>query len=132
MSADLTQLVRDYFRAYELSDPTLLENSLTEDFTFTSPFDDAIDRETYFKRCWPNHVVHSKFHFEALAQDGNRVVAVYRAEMETGNPVHPMARFRNAECFEFEGERLKSVTVFFGDPPAGLTRKEFSVQSGAG
>ena len=132
MSSNLTHLVRSYFRAYEQNDPTVIENSLTEDFTFTSPFDDAIDRKTYFKRCWPNHVVHRRFHFEALAPDGNKVVVVYRAEMETGNPVHPTATFRNAECFEFEGERLKSVTVFFGDPPAGLTRKEFSVQSGAG
>ena len=32
----------------------------------------------------------------------------------------------------FEGGKLKSVEVFFGDPPAGLSRHAFAVQSGAG
>lgn len=60
------------------------------------------------------------------------MLVVYRANMETGNAVHPTATFRNAECHAFEDGRLKSVTVFFGDPPGGLTRKAFSEQAGAG
>ena len=38
------------------------------------------------------------------------------------------ARFRNAELMTFEQGKLKSVEVFFGDPPRGLTKRE----SGAG
>jgi hypothetical protein len=40
--------------------------------------------------------------------------------------------FRNAEMHTFDGDKLKSVEVFFGDPPNGLTRREFAIQSGAG
>jgi hypothetical protein len=41
-------------------------------------------------------------------------------------------RFRNAEMLTFADGRLKSVDVFFGDPPGGLTRHAFAVQSGMG
>ena len=132
MQGDLTLRVRDYFRAYEKGDRSLIEGTMAEGFTFTSPFDDAIDRDAYFRRCWPNNTNHRRFDIEAIAQDGDKVVVVYVANMATGNPVHPTATFRNAECHAFVQRRLKSVTVFFGDPPGGLTRKQFSEQSGAG
>jgi hypothetical protein len=28
---------------------------LIADFHFTSPLDNRLDRETYFRRCWPKH-----------------------------------------------------------------------------
>ena len=132
MTDDLTRHVRDYFRAYETGDRALIEDNMAEGFTFTSPFDDAIGRQDYFRRCWPNNTNHRRFDIEFLAQEGEKVMVVYQANMATGNPVHPTAQFRNAECHAFEKGKLKSVTVFFGDPPGGLTRAQFSKQSGAG
>ncbi len=52
--------------------------------------------------------------------------------MRMPNAVHPAATFRNAELMTFEAGKLKSVEVFFGDPPGGLTRQAFAAQSGAG
>jgi hypothetical protein len=52
--------------------------------------------------------------------------------MRRPNAVHPDMSFRNAEMHTFEDGKLKSVEVFFGDPPRGLTRREFAVESGAG
>ncbi len=129
---DFARLKRGYFRAYETGNRTVIEAVMVDSFTFTSPFDDAIDHEAYFRRCWPNNSYHRRFAIEVMAQDGDKVVVVYCANMATGNPVHPTATFRNAECHAFENGRLKSVTVFFGDPPGGLTRQQFSEQSGAG
>jgi len=129
---DLIALAKSYYRAYETGDRAVIENAMAPGFTFTSPFDDHIDRDAYFRRCWPNHTVHSKFHIESVAQDGDSVVIVYRAEMRTGNAVHPDASFRNGERMVFENGKLKSVEVFFGDPPNGMTRRQFAQQSGAG
>lgn len=129
---DLTELAKRYYRAYETGDRGFVEDHLAPGFTFTSPFDDAIDRETYFQRCWPHHVSHRKFHFESVAQDGDSVLVVYRLEMHFPNAVHPDASFRNAERQTFENGKLKRVEVFFGDPPGGLTRAQFAAQSGAG
>jgi Domain of unknown function (DUF4440) len=50
----LTELIRIYFKAYEAKDRSALESTLSDDFTFTSPHDDHIDRATYLERCWPN------------------------------------------------------------------------------
>jgi hypothetical protein len=40
----LTELLRTYFKAYETKDRSAVESTLNDDFTFTSPHDDYIDR----------------------------------------------------------------------------------------
>ena len=49
-----SDLVRKYYAAYEANDRKVVEALLSDDFRFTSPYDDHIDRATYFKKCWPN------------------------------------------------------------------------------
>lgn len=129
---ELIEKVKGYYRAYERYDPDAVAKDLADGFTFTSPFDDHIGREDYFRRCWPAGPLHQKFDFVSLAQDGDHVLVVYQCTMRRPNAVHPDMTFRNAEMHAFENGRLKSVEVFFGDPPNGLTRREFAVKSGAG
>ena len=129
---DLTELAKGYYRAYERHDPSHVAAELAEGFTFTSPFDDHIDRAAYFARCWPKEPLHQTFDFVTVMQDGEKVFVAYDATMHIPNATHPAARFRNAELMIFEQGKLKSVEVFFGDPPRGLTRREFAVESGAG
>ena len=52
-----SDLIRKYFSAYENKDRKAVESLLSHDFVFTSPYDCRIDRETYFKRCWPYRAV---------------------------------------------------------------------------
>jgi hypothetical protein len=129
---ELIDLAKGYYRAYETNDRAFVENNLAEGFTFTSPFDDHIGRDEYFRRCWPARHIHKAFHFAAMMQSGNHVMIVYDGEHFEANAVHPSGRYRNAELMTFENGKLKSVEVFFGDPPRGLTRREFAVESGAG
>ena len=129
---ELIDLAKGYYRAYETNDRAFVENNLAEGFTFTSPFDDHIDRAAYFARCWPKEPLHQTFDFVTVMQDGEKVFVAYDATMHIPNATHPDARFRNAELMIFEQGKLKSVEVFFGDPPRGLTRREFAVESGAG
>ena len=129
---ELTELAKGYYRAYERYDRGFMEENLAANFTFTSPFDDHIDRDAYFRRCWPKEPLHQKFDFVTIMQEGERVFIAYDATMRMPNATHPSARFRNAELMTFEKGKLKSVEVFFGDPPAGLSRREFAVHSGAG
>ena len=60
---DLMELARGYYRAFENYDRAFIENNLAQGFTFTSPFDDHIGREAYFRRCWPTTPLHRKFDF---------------------------------------------------------------------
>ena len=132
MTVELTELAKSYYRAFERHDRAFMEEHLAADFTFTSPFDDAIDRAAYFKRCWPKQPLHQKFDFITVMRDGDKVFVAYDCTMHRPNMLHPDARFRNAELMTFRDGKLVSTEVFFGDPPRGLSRHEFAVQCGAG
>ena len=51
-STDRIDTIRAIFAAYLSSNRKLVEDALSEDFRFTSPYDDSIDKPTYFERCW--------------------------------------------------------------------------------
>ena len=46
-------IVRAQFEAYRDRRRDDSEALLAPDFTFTSPYDDAISRDDFFARCWP-------------------------------------------------------------------------------
>ena len=115
--SDLADLARRYYRAYEDDDRGAMEAMLAPDFTFTSPYDDAISREAFFLRCWPNHVWLDKFHLELVLVEGNRVMVLYRFEARPTDAKRPNLSFRNAECLTFENGRLSHVDVFFDKSP---------------
>src|SRR5437660_12037000 len=98
---ELTELAKGYYRAYETDDRAFVENNLAPGFTFTSPFDDHIGREEYFRRCWPAVNIHKAFHFVAVMQADDQVFVAHDAELHQPHAVHPGARFRNAELMTF-------------------------------
>jgi len=53
-SEDKINAVRALFKALISQDRPAAEALLDDHFHFTSPYDDAIDKATYFERCWPN------------------------------------------------------------------------------
>ena len=105
---NLSELARRAYRAYETKDRREIEALLAEDFTFTSPHDDHIDRKTYFERCWPNSENTRAFTFERLFEQGNEVFVHYKLELKTG------AIFRNVELLRFEENKIVEVDVYFG------------------
>jgi ketosteroid isomerase-like protein len=105
---DRLQLARDAYRAYETGDRSVLEELLSEDFTFFSPPDPGIDRETYFERCWPNAELIESFEFKRLVESGDEVIVTYESRKTDGR------RFRNTEVLEFEDGKLCRTEVYFG------------------
>lgn len=102
------QTVRDSYRAYESGDRSVIEEILSEGFTFYSPPDPGIDRATYFERCWPNAERMAKFEFVRLIEAGDEVIVTYEATRSGGS------RFRNTEIFSFDGRQISRVEVYFG------------------
>jgi ketosteroid isomerase-like protein len=105
---DRLQLTRDCYRAYEIGDRSIVEELLTEDFTFYSPPDPGIDRKTYFERCWPNSESIENFEFVRLVEVGDEVLVTYESTKSDGS------RFRNTEILSFAGPRISKVEVYFG------------------
>ena len=103
-----SDIVRGLFAAYGSKNREIVEGLLTDDFTFTSPYDDAIDKTAYFERCWPNSERIRTHVIEKICEDGNEAFVLYRCITNDEN------EFRNTEHFTFEGDRIRQVNVYFG------------------
>jgi ketosteroid isomerase-like protein len=105
---DRLELARSCYLAYASGDRSVVEELLTDDFTFYSPADPGIDRARYFERCWPNADLIESFEFERLVEVGDEVLVTYECTRTDGS------RFRNTEILAFEGDRISRAEVYFG------------------
>jgi ketosteroid isomerase-like protein len=105
---DRLQTVRDMYGAYVSGDRSVVEDALSEDFTFYSPPDPGIDRATYFERCWPNSDLLESFEFVRLIEAGDEVVVTYESTKTDGK------RLRNTEVLTFDGDKMSRAEVYFG------------------
>jgi ketosteroid isomerase-like protein len=103
-----SDLIRKYFSAYENKDRNAVESLLTNDFVFTSPYDHRVDRETYFKRCWPYSEKSPTYSIEKLLETGNEAFILYDCKTKNGGSS------RNTEFFTIEGSKIKEIQVYFG------------------
>jgi hypothetical protein len=81
---------------------------VASDLRFTSPLDNQLDRETYFRRCWPNSKIIEKFEFINLVPDADRVFVTYVGRNTDGH------RFQNTEIVTIRGQLIVDVEVYFG------------------
>ncbi|RJF91472.1 DUF4440 domain-containing protein [Sphingomonas cavernae] len=109
--------VRASFESYVTEDRARIEALLHPDFTFTSPYDDHIDRATYFERCWLNAGTFEKLDLIEVQPAGAGCFVFYEGRSRAGNA------FRNTEYFTFEDGRIRSVEVFFGLAPGTTPAK---------
>jgi len=108
MPQNKSDIIRALFAAYRANDRASVENSFAEDFTFTSPYDDEIDKATYFERCWRVSDWIERQELERIFVEGDEAFVTYQVLTKDGK------RFRNTEFFRFDGERIKRIDVYFG------------------
>jgi ketosteroid isomerase-like protein len=108
MSAQKAKIIRALFAAYMANDRKAVEEALTEDFRFTSPYDDRIDRKTYFERCWRDTGWIEGHELEKILVEGDEAFVTYKCLAKGGKS------FRNTEFFAFAGDKVKSIDVYFG------------------
>jgi ketosteroid isomerase-like protein len=106
--ADKTEIVRALFAAYMSNDRKTVETSFTDDFRFTSPYDDEIDKATYFERCWKNSDWIERQNLERILAEGDGAFVTYQCVARDGKS------FRNTEFFTFAGDKIKRIDVYFG------------------
>ncbi|GAA1467617.1 nuclear transport factor 2 family protein [Microbacterium thalassium] len=114
-SADVA-IVLSFVRAFHEQDRAQAEALMADDFVFTSPQDDHIDKATWLQRCFP-----SADHFdgpsETLQITAVGDIVLHRYEYRVGG-----VRWRNAEAIRVADGRVREVEVYFGgavDPRAG-------------
>lgn len=102
------EIIRSIFAAYMSNDRKAVEDALTDDFHFTSPYDDEIDKATYFARCWRDTDWIERHELERIVVEGDEAFVTYKCTARGGKS------FRNTEFFTFEGGKVKRIDVYFG------------------
>ena len=106
--SDAVAIARATYEAYATKDRTAIEKLIADDFHFTSPLDNRLDRATYFERCWPNSEWIKSFDFISLVPHDDRVVVTYEAHTNNGDS------FRNTEVLTVRDGKVVEAEVYFG------------------
>ena len=110
-------IARACLQAYVDKDRAAIEALIDDDYHFTSPIDNALDRATYFTVCWPNSAMMAHFQKIFEFEQGDHAVIVYEASTSTGK------RLRNSEVYTVRGGKLVATEVYFGwDVPHKVPR----------
>jgi ketosteroid isomerase-like protein len=114
-----SDVVRACLESYSAQDRDTADRLLAEDFVFTSPQDDHIDKAAFFERCFPT-ADRFKTHevLEVVPTEGDDVFVLYEYELQTGQS------YRNVELTTVRDGRITETQVFFGGqvPRSGNAR----------
>ena len=102
------EIIRAIFAAYLANDRKRVEDALSDDFRFTSPFDDDIDKATYFERCWGDTGWIARHDIERIFVRGEEAFVTYLCLATDGRS------FRNTEFLTFAAGRVRRIDVYFG------------------
>ena len=107
-AASKDAIIRNLFAAYLQNDREAVAAAFTDDFRFTSPYDDEIDKATYFERCWRVSDWIERQDLERIMVEGEAAFVTYRCVAKDGKS------FRNTEAYTFAGDRISRIDVYFG------------------
>jgi hypothetical protein len=106
---EIETLVKKMFLAWQERDWDFVENATTDGFTFTSMYDDHLDKREYKQKCWDSVKEIEAFDFVTFMENGKEAFVRYKGRIN-GMSV------QNTEHFVFEDGKIKEITVFFGRP----------------
>jgi ketosteroid isomerase-like protein len=113
LRGSIEAVVRAQFEAFRNRRREDSEALLAPDFTFTSPYDDAIDRDAFFARCWPPGDHFAEFRVERIAADLEGAFITYLVATDDG------VQFRNTEYLAVADGQIRSAHVYFGESYSG-------------
>ena len=103
MQEDPITVAQKAYQAYVAKDRAAIEAIIGDEFHFTSPLDNNIDRQTYFDRCWPNSERIAGLAFVYLISDGTRAFVTYEGRNMSGEI------FRNTEILTVRNGKIVDV-----------------------
>ena len=106
--AETASTARAMYEAFRDRRRDTAEALLSPEFRFTSPYDDAIDRTAFFRRCWPNGDRIAGFMIERISPDADGAFITYLCIARDGTS------FRNTEYVTVRNGQITSANVYFG------------------
>ena len=120
MVKDISAIARAAYDCYVTKDRAALEFLIANNFRFTSPLDNGLNRESYFAICWPNSANTEYFDFIHMIEHDDQVFVTYEGRSKT-------THFRKTEILTVRDRKIIEVEVYFGwsvphEVPAGEHR----------
>ncbi|MET0860825.1 MAG: nuclear transport factor 2 family protein [Microbacterium sp.] len=108
MSTSSTDTVAQFMRAFQEQDRPTAESLMADDFVFTSPQDDHLDKAQWLERCFPtaDHFDSASTTLQLLEADG---LVLHRYEYRVDG-----TRYRNVEASRVIDGQVHEVEVYFG------------------
>ena len=106
--AEKIAIVRRFFDTHVADDRETAEGLLAANLRFYSPYDNGINRELYFSRCWKTHKRITKVEFAHAVQNGDNVFVIADCHTDNGEI------FRNCEMHTVHNGRITKIEVYFG------------------
>jgi ketosteroid isomerase-like protein len=103
-------VVRALVQSYLAQDAGAADRLIADDFSFTSPQDDHIDKATFFAQCFPASVQLDSYRLvDVVRAEGDDVFIRYEyVSLQTGQ------RHSNVEVHTVRGDQVTEIQVFFG------------------
>jgi len=100
--------VEAWYTAWEKKDWNLMQRTLADGFTFSSPLDDHITIAAMKKRCWPNAYKIKKFDLDKIVVNGDQIVVISNGWTTSGKLA------RNSDYFKLKDGKILAYECFFG------------------
>lgn len=103
------RLVQKFYEAFsEVDRNDFVENLLSPSFTFSAPPHPFLDRDEFFKKCWPQGGNLKDIKYIRLIEIGDEVVVTHEYTKPDG------AIGRNTDIVTFAGDKIMRLEVYFG------------------
>ena len=108
VTTESVDVVQRFMRAFQEQDRPTAESLMADEFVFTSPQDDHIDKQAWLERCFPtaDHFDEPGQTLQIVEVDG---VVLHRYEYRVDG-----RRWRNVEPLEVRDGKVTSAEVYFG------------------
>lgn len=104
--SSITDTAKAIYDAYVAKNRAAAERLVADDFHFTSPLDNRLNRESYFTICWPNRANTEGFEIVHMVKHGQHVFAAYEGQSK-------QSRFHNTEILTVRDGQIGEVEVYF-------------------
>ena len=108
-------ILRNFFTAWQKRDWDSVESLLADGFTFTSPYDNHINKHEYKQKCWNAVKEIEEYEYVTIIEKGNEAFVWYKSWIN-GTSV------QNTEHFLFHNGKIQEVNVFFGRPEDAMPK----------
>ncbi len=103
------EVVRKYYAAWEAKDWHPVDILLADDFTFSSPLDDHINKSDFKAGCWDTQIAYiDRFDLKQVIGTDNQAFVMYVCHTTNGKT------FRNVEYFQLQERKVRAVECYFG------------------